>query len=266
MPLAALPAFFVLAVLFGGALVGIAMTSLRPGAATAAGFGLAAWRGLAGDDEFAAALRFTTWITLASTVISVVVGVGLALAFRNARRWARGLLAAPIAVPHLVVAVAAAGWLAPGGLAERIVGSAGGLQVGDRLGLSVIAVYVFKEAPFLALLLLVTWDRSTGDLEEAAATLGAGPVRRLRDVVAPRVLPVLGAGALVVSAFVIGATEVPLVVGPTTPDTLGTYALTVVSIDGPQARAQAAAALSVATALAFAVAVVMVVARRRRYR
>ena len=44
----------------------------------------------------------------------------------------------------------------------------------------------------------------------------------------------------------IGATEVPLVVGPTRPDTLATYSLTAVRLGGPAARAEAAAALCAA--------------------
>lgn len=51
------------------------------------------------------------------------------------------------------------------------------------------------------------------------------------------------------AAFVIGAVEVPLLVGPTRPDMLGPYTLDVVRIDGPVARADAAAAEPVASGI-----------------
>ena len=47
----------------------------------------------------------------------------------------------------------------------------------------------------------------------------------------------------------IGAVEVPLLVGPSTRDTVGTYALDVVRINGPAGRAEAAAAEVVAFGL-----------------
>ena len=106
-------------------------------------------------------------------------------------------------------------------------GSSGTLPltiVGDRHGLGIIVVYTFKETPFLVLLVLASWDQHTRDLQEAAAALGADPLRPFRDIVLARVAGAVGRGALVVAAFTLGATEVPLLVGPTRPDTIATYA------------------------------------------
>jgi putative spermidine/putrescine transport system permease protein len=167
-------------------------------------------------------------------------------------------------MPHLVAASLAVTWLAPGGLAERVVGALPVRIIGDPYGLGIIAVYIFKEAPFLTLLTLAAWDQHTRDLEEVAATLGANHWARLRDAVVPRVAPPLAAGALIVAAFTLGATEVPLLVGPTRPDTIGTYALTVVHIDGPAARARATAALVIVTAITLMLGALAAIIQRRR--
>ena len=57
-------------------------------------------------------------------------------------------------------------------------------------------------------------------------------------------------GSLVVAAFLLGALEVPLVVGPTRPTALAQYALDATRTAEPLGQAQAAAALLVAAALA----------------
>jgi putative spermidine/putrescine transport system permease protein len=167
-------------------------------------------------------------------------------------------------MPHVVAASLAVTWLAPGGLAERVVGTLPFRLIGDSHGLGIIAVYIFKEAPFLTLLVLAAWDQHTRDLEEAAATLGAGRWARVRDAVLPRIAPPLVVGALIVAAFTLGATEVPLLVGPTRPDTVATYALTVVQVDGPAARARATAALVIVTAITLTLGALAAIIRRRR--
>jgi ABC-type spermidine/putrescine transport system permease subunit I len=74
----------------------------------------------------------------------------------------------------------------------------------------------------------------------------------------------LAAGALIVAAFTLGATEVPLLVGPTEPDTIATYALTAVHTDGPVARARATAALVIVTAIALTLGALAAIVHRRR--
>ncbi|MEO5843042.1 MAG: ABC transporter permease subunit, partial [Acidimicrobiales bacterium] len=194
----------VLIVLFGGALVGLVLGSLRPGAITGGEFGLGDWRSIIGDAEFRDALRFTAFVAFAATATSTVLAVLGAALLQRRPRWLRGAFASAVPMPHLVAASLAVTWLAPGGLAERVVGALPFRLIGDPHGLGIIAVYTFKEAPFLTLLALAAWDQHTRDLEEVAATLGASRWARLRDTVLPRIAPPLAAGALIVAAFTLG--------------------------------------------------------------
>jgi putative spermidine/putrescine transport system permease protein len=261
-PLGALPALVVVIVLLGGAVVGLIMDSVRPGAITGGSFGLAAWRSVLDDHEFTRAVWFTTQIAAVTTIVASTCALGLAIALRPRARWLRSAVAVPIPVPHLVAASMTIAWFAPGGLAERLLGGVPFAIVGDRHGIGVVVVYLFKEIPFLTLLVLASFDQHTVDLEQAAAGLGAGRYHRLRDIVLPRVGPPLAAGALVVSAFVLGATEVPLLVGPGRPDTVATYALDTVRVNGPVARAQSAAALTFVMLLMLIAAAVATITHR----
>jgi putative spermidine/putrescine transport system permease protein len=263
-PLGLVPALTVLILLFGGALVGLVLGSLRPGAITGGNLGIGDWRALLTDADFHAAFRFTIIVAIASTAISAFVAVAAAGALQHRAPWLRGALASAVPLPHLVAASLAVTWLAPGGLAERLVAVLPVQVVGDSRGAGIVLVYVYKEAPFLALLVLAAWDQHTRDLEEAARSLGAGRVARLRDAILPRIAAPLLAGSLVVAAFTLGATEVPLLVGPTEPDTIATYSLTTIRIDGPVARAQASAALVVVSAMSMSLGLVAAMLHRRR--
>ena len=250
-PLAAMPAFLVVGVLTTAGIVGVVRTSLRQGILGEAGIGVRAWRRVLADPEFLATLGFTIWVAVASTIISIVGAVAVASIVRHGSR-ARIAITLPIASPHLVVATLAVIWLAPGGLVDRVGAGLPISIVGHRHGWGVIGVYAAKEIPFLTLLAIAVLDDATKELEDTAAMLGANAWRRLLDVGLPRMATPMIGGGLVVAAFVIGAVEVPLLLGPNRPTMLGPYALDTVRIHGPAARSDAAVAELVAAAVVFA--------------
>ncbi|MBW3562840.1 MAG: ABC transporter permease subunit [Actinobacteria bacterium] len=253
------PAVGPLVLLFGGALVGAVRTSVQPGAGgTLGAVDLSAWRTVLTDPAFGDALLFTVRVTLVSTVISAILAVLVAALLRCRGGVVRGLVGLPVLVPHLIVAVVAVLWLGPGGLADRLLGSLPLDLVRDRAGWGIVLVYVYKEAPFLALLVLAAWDGSVAEREEAAAVLGAGRVARMRLVVWPSIRAPLAVGALIVAAFAFGSFEVPLVVGPSYPPTVAVYALdqTRTSLFVGQARSAVALLVAAGVSLTFAVATV----------
>lgn len=242
------PALAVTLLLFGGALVGAIRTSLQP-AGVGGGASLDAWRAVLNDPAFADALGFSFQVTVASTAVSAAVALALAALLRHRGDVPRALFALAVALPHLIVAVLAVVWLGAGGLADRLMGELPVVLIRDRAGLGVVGVYVYKEAPFLVLLLLAAWNRSVAGREEAAAVLGANRWQRLRWVVWPAIRRPLVIGSVIVGAFVFGAFEVPLVVGPTYPPTVATFALEQTQSAALVGQARAAAALLVAAAV-----------------
>ncbi len=250
------PAALVLLTLFAGGLVGAVQQSLEPG--LDGGHSSSAWRTLYSDPAFRDALWFSVRVALEATALSALLAVLAVLAVRRCGSVTRTLFAAPVPVPHLLVAVVAVIWLAPGGLADRLLGGLPVSLIRDRAGIGIVLVYVYKEAPFLALLVLAAMGRSLAEREEAAAVCGADWLRRLRFVVWPAIRRPLASGCLIVGAFAFGAFEVPLVVGPTYPPTVATYALQATQGDLILGRSLAAAALLVAAAASFLLAAVAV--------
>lgn len=249
------PALLVVVALFGGAIAGAVRTSVSP---LAGGVSLDAWRELLEDPAFSESLLFTARVAFLSTLVSVLLAVVLAGALRRRGTLIRALATMPVPVPHLLAAAVAVLWLAPGGLAERIVGELPVELIRDRQGLGIVLVYVYKETPFLMLLLLAAMGRSLSEREEAAAMLGAGPWQRLRWVIWPTIRGPLMVGTIVVLAFVVGAFEVPLAVGPNQPTMLAAYAFEATPGDVIAGEQVAAATLVLTTVIAVALAAVAV--------
>lgn len=245
----------ILVVLFGGALAGALRTSLVP---LGGGASLDAWRALLHDPALPDALLLTLRVTIVSTLLSAALALLIAGLLRARGTTLRTLVALPVPVPHLLVAALAVLWLAPGGLAARALGALPLDLVRDPWGLGIVAVYVYKETPFLVLLLLSAMGRGLTEREEAAAVHGASASQRLRWVVWPTVRAPLVVGSIVIAAFVLGAFEVPLVVGPNYPPTLATYAYEATQNDLLAGEGVAAAALLLAALAAIALAVAAV--------
>ena len=122
--------------------------------------------------------------------------------------------------------------IAPSGLIARIFYALGFIKVpaefpafiNDRFGVGIIAAYVLKETPFIAIMTLALLARIGGEYEQAARTLGASAWQRLRYVTLPLVAPAVVSSALVVFAFIFGAFEVPFMLGRPYPSMLSVVA------------------------------------------
>ena len=156
-------------------------------------------------------VRQALWLSLraaaSATVISLVLGVPLAWALARlelpGRRLLRALVTLPLVLPPVV-----------GGLALLLVFGRHGLlgpaldrAFGIRLPFTTAAVVLaetFVAMPFLVV--TVEGALAAGDLklEEAAASLGAGPWTTFRRVTLPQIGPSVGAGAVLCLARALG--------------------------------------------------------------
>ena len=260
-----LPALVLVSGLSIAALAGVISASFRPNAVLNGAFGTDAWTRLSSDPVFLDSLIFTLRAAALSTAISVTLSLTLAFALRRNSSLTRALVAAPIPIPHLVTASLLVLWIGPGGLVDRIAVTLP--IVRDSFGVGLIFVYVLKEVPFLTTLILAALSDENESKEEAARTLSPSRWARWRSVLLPELRRPLWLGSLVVAAFVVGATEVPLVVGPLAPDALTTWSINVIRIRGPIARADAAAGLVVTSVVVIVLAIVTIwIAFRARSR
>lgn len=228
-----LPVMSVLTVLFGGALVlGVAQS-----------LGFAPWFGvntfpdfayfgaLWGDSFFWRSLGLTLYYAIAATFISLVLGILLALALVRSfpsKTLYKYLYKLPLMIPYTVGIALAVIMLGNGGMLSRLMAFAGFIDdpaqfpqiLKTHMGWGVIAVYVWKQTPFVALTIYAVLLGVGRETEEAAAILGANKRQIFFQVTLPQILPGIISSTLIIFAFNIGAFEAPFILGGGFPDTL----------------------------------------------
>jgi len=234
--LALLPVLALLAFLFGGGL-GIAVAQSAGFFAPAGenAFTLRHYSALFHDPEIRASILVTFIWAGAASAISMVLGVALALVLEGTVRGSRligVLLQAPIAIPHLAMAILALHVVGQSGLVSRVAFAMGLIRVPaefpeifhDRYGAGILLTYVLKETPFVALVALAMLRRAGDEYTAVAATLGATRWQQFRYVTLPMIAPPVISATLIVFAFLFGSFEVPLLLGRTYPAMLGVLA------------------------------------------
>jgi thiamine transport system permease protein len=209
-----------------------------------------------GRPEIRRAVWFTVWSSLAGTALSLLLGLPAAhvlnrLDFRG-RTWLRALLVVPFVLPTVVVGVAF----------ELLIGESGplgGLGL-DGSPVAIVAGLVFFNASLVIRVVGGAWESLDPRPAEAAAALGASPLRVLRDVTLPALRPAIVSAVTVVFLFCATAFGIVLTLGGLRYSSVETqiYLLTNTLLD-----LQAAAALSILQ-LAVVVVLLLVAARVRR--
>jgi putative spermidine/putrescine transport system permease protein len=230
------PALGLVVVLFGGGLVLGFLQSL--GHLPAAGmkaYTLQHFQNILTDPDFLKSLGLTLYISAVSTAVAGALGISAALfliGLQGPRRLVDFIFEIPLAVPHLVIATAVVFLLAPSGMISRMLQAAGlidgawrfPLLINDPWCIGIIVTYVWKEVPFITLMIMAVLKNTGTELLLAARTLNANRWQRFRYVVLPTIFPSLGAACLIVFAYTFGAFEVPYLLGQTYPMTLPVWA------------------------------------------
>jgi putative spermidine/putrescine transport system permease protein len=154
------------------------------------------------------------------TAISLLIGLPYAVvAFRAGPRLRAVLFGTIAASLFFSVIVRAYAWLALLGHEGPIVGALGWLGV-DTEGMSLsrssfaVAVGLVQYGvPFMVLAIADVLRRMDGNLDRAAATLGAGPVARWWHVTLPLVAPGIIAGTTIVFTTTLGYYIIPAILG-----------------------------------------------------
>ncbi len=235
---------------------------------------LDAYRALWGDPAVRASFALTFRLALISTALATALGVAAALLIHRSRRGRRlmtSIFSFPLPVPHLVGAVAMLLLLSQSGLLSRL-GHAAGLTdtpagfpslTSDAFGWGIIIEYVWKETPFIGVVVLSALSGGLAELEEVARTLGARPWQRFRRVVLPLITPSVAATSLLVFAFTFGSYEVPFLLGRPFPAALPVVALQYYQDPDLTSRPQAmAVAVLIAVLVGLLVAVYLTLLNR----
>lgn len=224
------PALVVIGALFAGGLVSAVVQSV--GYMPAIGqtrISLDAYREVLSGGDLLDSFLLTVYVAGASTTISTVLAVLAAMTLRRSSgRLSAVVFQLPITIPHLLAAVGIALVVSQTGLGARLAASLGLIGeprefpalLYDRYSVGIILTYVWKEVPFVALVVLAALRGVAGELEDVARTLGANAWQRFWYVVFPVISPGIVAASLLVFAFTFGAFEVPYLLGRTYPTIL----------------------------------------------
>jgi putative spermidine/putrescine transport system permease protein len=90
----------------------------------------------------------------------------------------------------------------------------------DDWGLGVVLIQIWKNLPFLTLILAAVLANIPGDLEGAARNLGAGPFAVFRHVLLPLSIPGVQTGVTLVFIGVLGDYAINAIAGPLYPPSL----------------------------------------------
>ncbi len=192
---------------------------------------LSAYAAVLGSPGFLKSLALSLWIATASTVIAACLALGTALLLRQTfpgRALISFLIQLNLTIPHVVGAIGILYLFSQSGSFARLAHAAGLIGgpgefpalTQDPYAIGIILLYVWKELPFITLILLASLQSIGEDHEATARTLGANRWQALRHVLLPMLMPGLAAASALVFAFAFGAYEVPLVLGASAPKAL----------------------------------------------
>jgi len=162
---------------------------------------------LLADPQALTALRLSMATATLATLVSLVLGVPLAWVLARVRvpgiSLLRALVTLPLVLPPVVGGLALLLTLGRQGFVGRYLDEWFGITLPFGTA-AVVVAQTFVAMPFLVVTVEGAIRAADRGLEEAAATLGAGPMTAFRRVTLPLVAPSLVAGAVLCWARAIG--------------------------------------------------------------
>lgn len=216
------------------------------------GFTWGHWEKVLSDSAFWQSLGFSLYIAGVSVTVAIGLALPAAIAWQRDFRegWLSYAVYLPLTAPAIVVGFFTYQLLARGGLFSRLsyqLGFTGSLQafpdwVNDPYGVGIIVAHVWMATPFFVLLFVnVFQSEQLGALGQAARTLGAGPGHIARRIFAPVLLRRAFPTLLMYGLFVMGAYDIPLLLGAQSPQMISVLAIRKLQrfnlMDVPQAYA-----------------------------
>ena len=183
------------------------------------------------DNGFLQSLLLTFHIAATSTLIASILAVASALLLRPAFRGKRIVhffFSLNLTIPHLVGAIGVLYLFQNSGLVSRIMTGLDIIQrpadfpamVFDPWAIGIIIQYVWKEIPFIGVIVLAILLSVGEDYESVARSLGANRWQAFRQVTLPLIMPGVVSASVIVFAFTFGAFEIPYLLGRTFPAAL----------------------------------------------
>lgn len=181
--------------------------------------------------EFYLSFLLSFYISITSTVISSILAIGAALLLRRTfigRSLINFLFQLNLTIPHLVGAIGILYLFSQSGSFARLAAEWGMIArpsdfpalVFDPYAIGIILQYVWKEVPFIGVIILANMQALGEDYESVARSLGANRWQSFRYVLLPLIFPGILSASILVFAFTFGAYEIPALLGANYPAAL----------------------------------------------
>ena len=179
------------------------------------------WQEVFSDPYYAEMFGRTFRIALIVTLIAALLGASEAYILNRMKSPWRGLFLLVILGPLLISVVARTlGWAllfgGNNGLVNKLLMSAGLIRAPipfmfTETGMVVALAHVMM--PFMVLSVWAALQRLDPQIENAAMSLGAGPVTIIRRIIMPQIMPGVLSGAIIVFSLSASAFATPAIIG-----------------------------------------------------
>lgn len=181
--------------------------------------------------EMLRSIAFSFRVAFISSAFATLIGVILCAVIvvnRRVSSWYMRVIQLPIAVPHVVVALFTINILSQNGLLARICYAVGiikeqqefPLLLFDSHGLGIILAYLWKGIPFIVYFVIALMSNINEKLGEASRNLGASRWTTFYKITLPLCKYPILSGFLMLFVFSLGAYELPVILGATSPRAL----------------------------------------------
>lgn len=182
--------------------------------------GLERYTDFLNSPRFTHAFGVSLEISILSTIISIAIGVLIAMALRDTfigKRISVFLFQMNISIPHIAIATMVVFLLSPTGVLSAIFYNEGWIDnwtqfpklIFDSSVFGVIFSYCLKFIPFIGMAVLAVLQSLPRDFEMQSRSLGVGKIKTFINVVLPAIMPAIASTSMIVFAFSFGCFEVP---------------------------------------------------------
>jgi putative spermidine/putrescine transport system permease protein len=174
---------------------------------------------------------YSVYIGFVSALISVTLGVWLAYFLWQLplkRQKIVVVTRVPLILPHIAVGFLVLLFFSQSGFLASLAYHLGMVDspaafpslVYNPGGWGIILAYVYKEVPFVVLMVFAVLIRFNRDIISAASMLGAGKTAVFFRIMVPYLYPVIGTTFLILFLFSFGAFDIPYLIGTSNPEML----------------------------------------------
>ena len=232
------PAILIITILFfGGLILGFIQSLGLSSISGNSHFTVNAYKELLSSTDFFKSLQLTFKVATISTIISgiismVLINILFVIEENRFSKLFRRIFQIPILVPHITAAYLIGLLLMKSGLISSISYGLGITKTmeafpsitNDINSFGIIITYIWKETPFIILMLIPVVQRVEDSWLEIARVFGGTRIDFFKEVVLPLLMPTWISSMLIVFAFTFSDFEVPYLLGVTYPKFISVFA------------------------------------------